>query len=154
MIAHTEAQCERRGRIYGTAGEIAYDSKTIRVYDFATDKATLHQPLQPGGGHGGGDDGLMRQFISGVEAVINGRMNVAEAQKTFIGCTLEDVVRSHAVVFASEEARRENKVIEWQRWWLEEVEKRLFERKGWEVDDRSQESGTKELMACPTGCLQ
>ncbi|KAL1607140.1 hypothetical protein SLS59_002844 [Nothophoma quercina] len=57
MIAHTEKQCERRGRIYGTKGEIEYDSTTITIYDFASGKTVSHKPHFAGGGHGGGDAG-------------------------------------------------------------------------------------------------
>lgn len=133
MIAQTEAQCERRGRIYGTTGEISYDSKTIRVFDFATDKAKVHYPAQPGGGHGGGDAGLARQFIQAVEAVKNGGWSPVRAQKRFIGATLEEIVRSHAAVFAAEEARREKKVVNWQEWWDREVRSRMQRAGGWEV---------------------
>ncbi|KAL9072282.1 MAG: hypothetical protein Q9157_005152 [Trypethelium eluteriae] len=124
MIAYTEAQCQRRGRVYGTKGEIAYDSKTISVYDFASGEVKVHQPHQPGGGHGGGDAGLVRQFVNAVEAVRNG-MAVQEAQKSFIGCSLEEIVRSHAVAFAAEEARGGGKVVEWREWWKREVEEKM-----------------------------
>jgi len=116
MIAFTEAQCERRGRVYGSKGEISYDSKEIRVYDFATKKAQIHHPHQSGGGHGGGDDGLARQFVRAVDAIKNDGMNVEEAQKTYVGCTLEEIIRSHAMVFAAEEARRERKAVDWKKW--------------------------------------
>lgn len=117
MIAQTEAQCERRGRIYGTEGEISYDSRTIRAFNFETGVAETYNPAQRGGGHGGGDDGLATQFIKAVDAVKNKGMDVEEAQKTFVGCTLEEVVRSHAVVFAAEEARTQAKVVHWKEWW-------------------------------------
>jgi len=121
MIAQTEAQCERRGRIYGTEGEISYDSHTIRVFNFATGATQTLHPPQRGGGHGGGDDGLAIQFIKAVDAVKNGGMQVEEAQKTHVGCTLEEVVRSHAVVFAAEEARVQEKVVQWKPWWEEQL---------------------------------
>ncbi|KAL9096696.1 MAG: hypothetical protein Q9165_001184 [Trypethelium subeluteriae] len=124
MIAYTEAQCHRRGRVYGTKGEIAYDSKTISVYDFASGEVKVHQPHQPRGGHGGGDAGLVRQFVSAVEAVRNG-MAVPEAQKRFVGCSMEEIIRSHAVVFAAEEARREGRVVQWRDWWKREVEEKM-----------------------------
>ena len=117
MIAQTEKQCERRGRVYGSKGEIEYDSKTIRVFDFATSEAQVHYPPQAGTGHGGGDEGLTRQFVRAMEAVECAGETVEAAQSTHIGCTLDDVIRSHAMVFAAEEARREKKVIDWSDWW-------------------------------------
>ena len=121
MVASTEKQCERRGRVYGTKGEIEYDSKAIRVYDFATEHAQMHYPHQPGGGHGGGDAGLVQQFVKACDAVCKQEMTVAEAQRLHIGCTLDDVIRSHAMVFAAEEARKEKKVVDWQEWWMTNV---------------------------------
>jgi len=123
MVASTEKQCERRGRIYGTKGEIEYDSKTIRVYDFVNKEAQIHKPHQPGGGHGGGDAGLAQQFVKAIEAVKMHGMSVAEAQKIHVGCTLEDIIRSHAMVFAAEEARKDKKVVDWAAWWQRNVER-------------------------------
>lgn len=127
MVASTEKQCERRGRIYGTKGEIEYDSKAIRVYDFASKHAQTHYPHQPGGGHGGGDTGLVQQFLKACEAVYMQEMNVAEAQRVHIGCTLDDVIRSHAMVFAAEEARNGKKVVDWAEWWLANVDETMDE---------------------------
>ena len=121
MIAFTEAQCERRGRVYGSKGEVSYNSKEIRVYDFAAKKAQTHYPHQPGGGHGGGDDGLAKQYVKAVDAVKNGGADVEAAQKAHIGCTLEEIIRSHAMVFAAEEARQQRKVVDWKEWWAKNV---------------------------------
>ena len=124
MIAPTEKQCERRGRVYGTSGEIVYDSNTISVYDFATGKTEVidvpKPPPDQKESHGGGDYGLARQFVSAVEAVENG-LDVETAQARFVGCSLEEAVRSHAVVFAAEEARREERVVKWGSWWDEKL---------------------------------
>lgn len=121
MIAFTEKQCERRGRIYGSKGEMEYDSKTIRVYDFASKQTQTHHPHQPGGGHGGGDDGLAQQYVKAIDAVKNQHQGVDEAQQMHIGCTLEDIIRSHAMVFAAEEARKEKVVLDWKEWWSANV---------------------------------
>lgn len=131
QIAQTEAQCERRGRVYGTTGEIAYDSKTIRIFNFATGKTQVHKPSQSGVHHGGGDEGLVQHFIRAVQAVKSGKQSVLEAQKQHVGCTLEDVIRSHAAVFAAEEARRTTSVVDWPSWWAEKVETPLMNKKGW-----------------------
>ena len=122
MIAFTEKQCERRGRIYGTNGEIEYDSKTIRVCNFDNGGHTIHEAPQPGGGHGGGDDGLTQQYVRAIDAVKNLGSSVREAQGRFIGCSLEDVIRSHAMVFAAEDARTQSKAVNWKAWWAEHVE--------------------------------
>lgn len=125
MIAFTEKQCERRGRIYGSKGEIEYDSKTIKVYDFASKQTQTHHPRQPGGGHGGGDDGLAQQYVKAIDAVKNQNQEVDAAQKMHIGCSLEDIIRSHAMVFAAEEARKEKKVLDWTEWWTANVKTRI-----------------------------
>lgn len=125
MIAHTEKQCERRGRIYGTKGEIEYDSTTITIHDFATNKTVKHVPHAAGGGHGGGDAGLARQFLMAVDAVDQGMMETHEAQRTFLGCDLDEAFKSHAVVFAAEDARTKKKVVDWGAWWRENVESQL-----------------------------
>lgn len=125
MVAFTEKICHRRGRIYGTRGEIEYDSDTIKVYDFATGRTTVHTPHVEARGHGGGDTGLARQFLRAAHAVERDGVDVAEAQREFLGCDLEEAFRSHAAVFAAEEARTGRKVVEWKEWWEGEVESRL-----------------------------
>jgi predicted dehydrogenase len=124
MIAPTEKICERRGRIYGTEGEITYDSTTISVYNFTTGYTKIHKPKQMGGGHGGGDDGLANNFVSAVQAVKNG-MGAEEAQRIHLGCDLEEVVRSHIAVFMADSARKGNRVVEWEKFWENEVDGRL-----------------------------
>jgi predicted dehydrogenase len=126
MIAQTLAQCERRGRIYGTTGEIYYDSKSITVHDFISGHTNVHNPEVPRNSHhGGGDDGLTQQFAKAVAAVKNGAMEVDAAQTEFLGCTVEEVVRSHATVFAAEEARLTKSVVDWNAWWEANVEQVL-----------------------------
>jgi predicted dehydrogenase len=117
MIAQTEKQCERRGRIYGEKGEISYDGTIITVYDFSTGQFQQHRPHRPSGGHGGGDHELATQFLGAVQAVRSKEMSIENAQAKFLGCTLEEVIRSHALVFAAEEARLQRKVVDWKQWW-------------------------------------
>ncbi|CAO2647940.1 Nn.00g088620.m01.CDS01 [Neocucurbitaria sp. VM-36] len=128
MIAFTEKICERRGRIYGTKGEIEYDSTTIKVHNFSTGYTKTHKPHIVGGGHGGGDEGLARQFLMAVNAVDSGELSGADAQVKFLGCDLEEAFRSHAMVFAAEEARTTRQVVDWKKWWSERVESQLVQR--------------------------
>lgn len=124
MIAQSLAQCERRGRIYGTNGEIYYDSKSITVHDFDNDTTRTFNPEVPKNSHhGGGDDGLTQQFVKAIAASREGRMDVREAQVEYLGCTMEGIIRSHAAVFAAEQARREKRVVEWGEWWERNVGK-------------------------------
>ncbi|KAI1003647.1 hypothetical protein K3495_g4559 [Podosphaera aphanis] len=125
MIAHTKKISQRYSNIYGSDGEIYADSDTITVQDFKTGKTQTYKPHIPGGGHGGGDDGLARQFVLAVEQVKNHGMSVIEAQKLHVGCSLEEVIRSHAMVFAAEEARRTKRVVDFPTWWQQNVENSL-----------------------------
>jgi hypothetical protein len=129
MVAHTKKICERYSHIYGSGGEIYADSKTITVEDFTTGATRIYKPHVAGGGHGGGDDGLARQFILAVDAVKNQGASVADAQKEHVGCSLQEVVMSHAMVFAAEEARKARRVLDFPAWWRE-VEGRLVKPLG------------------------
>ncbi|XP_049920088.1 uncharacterized protein zgc:154075 isoform X14 [Epinephelus moara] len=72
MVAFTEEICNRKTTIYGSKGELSYDSHEIRVFDFLTQRSTTHTPPSdaPGHfamrGHGGADYHLMDAFISAV----------------------------------------------------------------------------------------
>ncbi|KAK0820708.1 hypothetical protein LTR75_001586 [Friedmanniomyces endolithicus] len=117
MIAQSLAQCQRRGRIYGTTGEIEYDNKQITVHDFITGESKVHNPEVPvNSHHGGGDDGLAAMFAQAVAAVENSKMGIKDAQREFLGCTVEEMVRSHAAVFAADKARKESRVVGLDEW--------------------------------------
>jgi predicted dehydrogenase len=129
MVSHSRKICERYSNIYGTDGEIYADSRTITIQDFNTGETRVITPrLEDAGGHGGGDVGLSRQFILAVDKVKNHGWEASRAQDEFMGCTLEEVLRSHAAVFAAEEARTAGpggKVVDWNEWWEREVEANL-----------------------------
>lgn len=126
MVAFSEAICARRGRIYCTDGEITYDSEDIHVHNFRTGETkSYHIPAPVSQGHGGGDDGLAWNMANAVIAVEKGEMSVDEAQWKYLGVDLEEVVRSHAAVFAAEEARSKSTVVNWGEWWAREVDARM-----------------------------
>lgn len=122
MVAQTKRICERYTHLYGVDGEIFADSTTITVEDFRTGRTTVHQPPSEGDGHGGGDTGLTRQFVLAVDKVKNHGWATDRAQREFVGCTLEEVIRSHAMVFCAEAARRDRRVVDWPAWWAAEVQ--------------------------------
>jgi hypothetical protein len=129
MVAFTQAICERRGRIYGTEGELQYDSSNITVTNFKSGYSkTHHVPPPPDSGHGGGDDELALNMIRAVNAINHGDMDVDAAQAKFLGVTLVEVIRSHAAVFAAEQARTDGKVVQWKDFWQQEVGARLNEQ--------------------------
>ncbi|KAK5261096.1 hypothetical protein LTR40_002893 [Exophiala xenobiotica] len=109
-----------RGWIYGTLGEIHYDSHKFTVHTFSDNRTIVHdipkQAPEVEKSHGGGDWGLAGAFVQAVQNVEDGSMNVAQAQRELVGCDLEEIIRSHAVVFAAEKARREKTVIHWADW--------------------------------------
>jgi predicted dehydrogenase len=121
MTYPTQAQCDRRGRIYGAAGELSYDSKQITVHTFADNVTQTHmipkQDPEVEKAHGGGDFGLTRAFVEAVHKADMEEMSVDEAQRTFIGADLDEIIRSHAVVFAAEDARMGKNVVDFQDWW-------------------------------------
>ena len=121
MVAQTKKICERYTRIYGVDGEIYADSRTITVEDFNTGRTKTYRPRLESLGHGGGDVGLARQFVLAVDKVKNHGWDASRAQKEYIGCTIEEVIRSHAVVFCAEEARTDRKVVDWKAWWEDKV---------------------------------
>jgi hypothetical protein len=113
MVAQTKKICERYTHLYGVDGEIFADSKAITVEDFRTGETTVHHPGIESLGHGGGDLGLTRQFVLAVDKVKNHGWSTERAQRELIGCTLDEVIRSHAMVFCAETARREERVVDW-----------------------------------------
>jgi hypothetical protein len=62
-----------------------------------------HSPALEGGGHGGGDLGLARNFVDAVRC----------HDQSLLGTTVSEVLKSHLTVFAAEHARRENKVVDY-----------------------------------------
>ncbi|KAF8076234.1 hypothetical protein FPV67DRAFT_1407569 [Lyophyllum atratum] len=102
MVAYTSLICDRQTRLHFTHGEIVGDMNTFTVTDFRTRKTTTHHPKNEGGGHGGGDLGLIRTFV---EAVATGRQEL-------LGTDVGEVLKSHLAVFAAETSRKEGRVVD------------------------------------------
>ncbi|MGW7364097.1 Gfo/Idh/MocA family protein [Streptomyces sp. NPDC054841] len=99
MTAFTE-HANRRTRIFGTHGELSGDGATLRVYDFLSRSEEVITPdaygaMSAGGGHGGGDAGLMDAFV---EAVATGNPDPITSGP-------RDSLAGHLAVLAAERAR-------------------------------------------------
>ena len=104
MTAFTE-MAHRQTRIFGTRGQLTGDGRNITVHDFLTETSNTVDTETGAGtllsGHGGGDYGLMSGFIAAV----------AENNPARILSGALESLETHAMVFAAEQARRENRVV-------------------------------------------
>ncbi|OJJ40845.1 hypothetical protein ASPWEDRAFT_47574 [Aspergillus wentii DTO 134E9] len=121
MTAFTQGVCTKRTRVFGTKGEIEASGKSVKVHDFISGETKEHPPMLTAGGHSGGDHGLMAQFVLAIDAIKNKSMSIEEAQNQYIGCTPADIFRSHAMVFAAEDARTTRRIVDWNEWWKDNV---------------------------------
>jgi predicted dehydrogenase len=91
--------------IFGTHGQIKGDGSLIHVHDFLTDETETIDTNASGssvtGGHGGGDHGVMKAFVKAVK----------ERDQSLLLTGADETLDSHLLVFAAEEARVQNKVV-------------------------------------------
>ena len=102
MTAFTRMR-ERETRIFGTRGELRGDGATVEVYDFLS-RTTMRHDVPGGGGmtgHGGGDDGVIADFVAAVEA----------GDPALVPTTPRHTLESHRIAFAAETSRREGRTI-------------------------------------------
>ena len=102
MVAFTSAICDRQTRLHFSHGEIIGDMRTFTVSDFRKRALKVHRPSSEGGGHGGGDRGLISSFV---EAVRTGRQEI-------LGTNIDEVFKSHLTVFAAEASRKNGVVVD------------------------------------------
>lgn len=97
------AKGNRQLRLHGTEGELRADveTNTIDLHRFAdgVEQKTVI-PTQTGG-HGGADDQLIRKFIAAIR----------ENNPSLITTGTDVSLASHRIVFAAEQARRENRMV-------------------------------------------
>ena len=87
----------RRTRIFGTNGDISGDEKTITVANFTSGEKTTwdaSKELQKGG-HGGGDHGLVHDFVRAV----------AFQNPELLSSTIQVSMASHLMGFKAEDSR-------------------------------------------------
>jgi predicted dehydrogenase len=96
MCGFTREQT-RMVQIMGTKGEIRgnMEENSISIFDFLTRHETVIKFDNPFGGHGGGDNGIMRTFLREIQFGNSGE-GVSTASAS---------VRSHLMAFAAEDSR-------------------------------------------------
>ncbi len=109
MCAFTN-EISRTIKLMGTKGEIRgnMEKNEIELVTFLTGEKEIikNDDINGGNGHGGGDQGIMRDFIKLVQS--DGKIS---------GLTSADVsVQSHLMAFAAEKSRLEKKVIDMKQY--------------------------------------
>lgn len=96
----------RRTRIMGTKGDVVGDMTTFTYTDFLTgQKSVWNEDISdlPGyGGHGGGDWGIVKDFV----------LAVSNHDDRFLSSNIDVSVESHVMGFLAEESRRSGKTIQ------------------------------------------
>lgn len=83
-------------QIMGTKGEIRgnMSDNSISIYDFQTREETVVKFPVPTSGHGGGDDRIMKQFLSHIDKSDTSSLS-----------SIDQSLQSHLMAFAAEESR-------------------------------------------------
>ena len=95
----------RKVRIHGTTGELAYDESEIVLRTFGDNNVTRIALGSEIGGHGGGDNRVVLEWLLALHSRNDSRI-VANAQQS---------LESHTIVFAAERSRRERRMVEMAR---------------------------------------
>jgi predicted dehydrogenase len=80
--------------------------KELEIHDHLTGRCERITPVVPEGGHGGGDAGVMHDFVESIRT--DGRGVLTSAEESLV---------SHLLAFASEEARLTHQVIDTVDYW-------------------------------------
>jgi predicted dehydrogenase len=102
MTAFTTMR-ERETRIFGTDAELSGDGSSVTVRDFASGETVRHEVEEEvTSRHGGGDDGIMDDFVAAATA----------GDPALVPTTPALTLESHRIAFAAEASRREGRVVE------------------------------------------
>lgn len=101
MSAFTN-ECTRTIKVMGTHGEIGanMEKNLIEVKDFTTGNVTRIQLSDTISGHGGGDDGLMKNLLRAIRG----------EEECMTAATIS--LQSHMMAFAAEESRKNSTVVD------------------------------------------
>jgi predicted dehydrogenase len=93
----------RHTRIFGTLGNVRGDSRTLQVNEFETGRELTWDisSAKITSGHGGGDHGLVRDFVQAV----------TRTDPSLLTSTLSASMESHLMAFKAEESRHEGGAV-------------------------------------------
>jgi predicted dehydrogenase len=103
MEAHT-SYGGRRIRIMGSMGDLVGDENELVATNFKTNeviRSTAQEFASITSGHGGGDYGLLHDFL----------VAVSEQDPKHLVTTVQEAMESHLIGFRAEESRREGKIV-------------------------------------------
>ncbi len=92
-------------RIHGTKGylESRTEDRAVDVWEFwRGNQKTRYELPEEVGGHGGGDDRVMANFVSAIQS----------EDATLVRTSTAESLRTHTIAFAAEQSRREQRQIE------------------------------------------
>lgn len=94
----------RRTRVMGTKGDAVGDMTTLTVTNFSTGEQTVwdaSQETEIVSGHGGGDYGLMHDFVQAV----------SQRDPSLLSSTIDVSMESHLMGFKAEKSRLSGKTV-------------------------------------------
>ncbi len=89
-------------RVHGTEGELSFDEAQITVRTFADGNMETIALGHESGGHGGGDWRVVNSWLRAIR----------ENDPSFILTNVQESLRTHTIVFAAEQSRREQRMVE------------------------------------------
>ena len=104
MEAHT-SYAGRRIRIMGTKGDLVGDEEDLFVSNFKTDQTArwnVKESAAVTSGHGGGDYGLVRDFVQAV----------SQQDPKLLSTTIENAMESHLMAFRAEDGRADGRLMQ------------------------------------------
>jgi len=103
MTAFTRMRA-RETRIFGTRGELYGNGDTVEVHDFLSRETTVYDTTNGDelGRHGGGDDGVMADFVAAAAA----------GDPALVPTSPAETLESHRIAFAAEASRHERRVVD------------------------------------------
>jgi len=92
----------RQLRVHGTEAEARFEERKIEIRDFSTGNVETIQIGPEPGGHGGGDRRVLLSWLNALAA----------NDPSSIRSDVHESLRTHRIVFAAEQARREKRLVE------------------------------------------